>query len=311
MTLQAQPTRTPAGAYDPVHGPGPGEDMRTVLLNRISWGAVLAGAAVALVVQLVLAMIGIGVGLSSVTAVAGDNPSGSALSLGAGLWWAFSGIFASAVGGYLAGRLSGKPIASTAGYNGLTSWAVTTLVVVYLLTSAVGSLVGGAFSTVGSALGGAGQAVGGAVRTAAQAAGPSLPQIGNPLDAIEGQVRTASGGQDPAALRDAATSAMRAVLSGDPAQKAQAEDRAANAIAKAQGIPVDQAKQQVQTYEQQYQQAVTQAKEQATRAAEVTRKATAQGALYAALALILGAFAAFFCGRGGAVDPVGPGRREI
>ena len=103
---------------------------------------------------------------------------------------------------------------------------------------------------------------------------------------------------------------MRGVLSGDPAQKAQAEDRAASALAKAQGIPVDQAKQQVQSYEQQYEQAVTQAKEQATRATEATRKTVAQGSLYAALALILGALAAFFCGRNGAVEPVGTLRRE-
>ena len=310
MIAQTDTVRTPGTAYDPVHGPGPGEDMRTVLLNRISWGAVLAGAATALVVQLILAMIGIGVGLSAVTAASGDNPGAGALSLGAGLWWAFSGIFASAAGGYLAGRLSGKPIASTAGYNGLTAWAVTTLVVMYLLTSSVGSLVGGAFSTVGSALSGTGQAIGGGVRTAAQAAAPSLSQVSNPLSGIEGQVREASGGQDPAALRDAAVSAMRAALTGDAAQKAQADDRAASAIAKAQGIPVDQAKQQVQSYEQQYQQAATQAKEQATRAAEATRKTVAQGALYAALALVLGALAAFFCGRGGAVDPVDTVRRS-
>ena len=286
----------------------PADDMRTVLLNRVSWGAILAGAVTALVTQLVLAMIGIGVGLSTVSATAtGDNPTAGSLSLGAGLWWAFSGIFASAAGGYLAGRLSGKPLVRTAGYHGLTAWAVTTLVVMYLLSSAAGALIGGAFNTVGTALGGAGQAVGGAARTAAQAAAPSLSQA-NPLDAIQRQVRDASGGQDPAALRDAAAAAVGAAVTGDPAKRAEAEDRAANAVARAQGIPVDQAKQQVQGYEQQYQQAVAQAKEQAQRAAETTRKAAAQGALYAALALILGALAAFLCGQAGTVDPVRTGR---
>ena len=290
----------------------PTDDLRTVMLNRVSWGAILAGAVTALVVQLVLAMIGIGVGLSTVSATAtGDNPSGGALSLGAGLWWAFSGIFASAAGGYLAGRLSGRPLASTAGYHGLTAWAVTTLVVMYLLSSAAGALIGGAFNTVGTALGGAGQAIGGAARTAAQAAGPSLPQIGNPLEGIQRQVRDASGGQDPAALRDAAASAVSAAVTGDPAKRAEAEDRAANAVARAQGIPVDQAKQQVQGYTRQYEQAVTQAKDAAQRAAETTRKAAAQGALYAAAALILGALAAFLCGQAGTVDPRDNRRHEV
>ena len=283
---------------------GAADDARTVLLNRVSWGAVFAGAAAALVVQLLLGMIGVGIGLTTVSAAAGDNPSAGALSLGAGLWWAFSGIFASAVGGYMAGRLSGKPVESTAGLHGLTAWAVTTLMVVYLMTSAVGSIVGGAFSTVGTALSGAGQAVGGAVSTAATTVAPSLNQIANPLQRIESQVRDASGGQDPAALRDIAVSAIRAALTGDQAQRQEAETRASEALAKAQNIPVDQARQQVTQYQQQYQQLVTQAKEQARQATEATRKAVSRAALLAAFALLLGALAAFFCGRAGAVDEI-------
>ena len=300
-------SNTPRPAVAPATAPAAlrADDARTVRFERASWGAILAGAVTALVVQMILAMIGVSAGLTSVSAAsAGDNPTAGTLSLGAGLWWAFSGIFASAAGGFLAGRLSGTPTGRVAGYHGLTAWAVTTLVVVYLMSSALGSLVGGAFSTVGSALGGAGQAIGGSVRTAAQAAAPSLTQAGNPLEGIQRQVRDASGGQDPAALRDAAASAMGAVLTGDAAKKGEAEDRAANAIARAQNIPVDQAKQQVQTYEQQYQQAAAQAKEQAQQAAETTRKAAAQGALYASLALILGALAAFLCGLSGAAEPI-------
>ena len=45
---------------------------------------------------------------------------------------------------------------------------------------------------------------------------------------------------------------------------------------------------------------------EAQAAAEATRSAASQGALYAALALILGAAGAFFGGRIGAVTPVVP-----
>ena len=41
----------------------PAEDVRTVVLNRISWGAVLAGVVLALVTHLILNMIGLGIGL--------------------------------------------------------------------------------------------------------------------------------------------------------------------------------------------------------------------------------------------------------
>ena len=120
------------------------------------------------------------------------------------------------------------------------------------------------------------------------------------------QVRRSSGNQDPAALRDSATDAVKTYLSGDEAQKAQAETKAADALAKAQGIPVDQAMTQIQDYKKQYEQAAADAKQKAQAAAEATRRAASQGALYAALALVLGALGAFFGGRIGAVKPVGP-----
>ncbi|KQT14506.1 PhnA-like protein [Methylobacterium sp. Leaf399] len=278
-------------------------DTRTVLLNEVSWGAIFAGAVTALVSQVVLNMVGVGIGLSSVGTNAADNPAASTLSMGAGVWFIVSGIVAALAGGFIAGRLSGKPVTAAAGLHGLVSWAVTTLVVLYLLTSAAGGLIGGAFSGVTSTLGGAGSLVGGTVKTAAQAAAPSLAQISNPLDGIEKSVRQQASGQDPEALRDAAAAAVRALLSGDPAKKQEAENRAADALAKAQGIPVDQAKTQIQSYQKQYETAVADAKQKAVAAAEATRSAASQGAFYGALALILGALAGFFGGRLGAPKP--------
>jgi hypothetical protein len=275
-------------------------DTRTVLLHQVSWGAIFAGATTALVAQVILNLLGVGIGLSSVGMDTADNPAASTLSMSAGIWFVASGIVASLIGGFLAGRLSGKPVGGAAGLHGLVSWSVTTLVVLYLLTSAVGGIVGGAFNGVATTLGGAGNLVGGTVQTAAQAAAPSLSKISNPIDGIEQTVRQQAQGQDPQAARDAAVAAVRAVLTGDPAQKQQAEARAADALAKAQGIPVDQAKQQIQDYEKQYDQAVATAKQKAEAAAVAAKSAATQGAFYAALALILGAIAAFLGGRLGA-----------
>jgi len=53
---------------------------------------------------------------------------------------------------------------------------------------------------------------------------PSLNSMSDPMATIENKVRSASGGQDPAALRDAAATAVRAAL-GEPAQQAAATDR--------------------------------------------------------------------------------------
>ncbi len=279
-------------------------DTRAVLLNEVSWGAIFAGAVTALVTQVVLNLVGVGVGLASIGTNAADNPAASTVSLGAGLWFVVSGIVASLAGGAIAGRLSGKPLPGTAALHGLVSWAVTTLIVLYLLTSAATGLVGGALGTVSGVLGGAGNLVGGTVQTAAQAAAPSLSKISNPLDGIEQKVREQAAGQDPQAARDAAVSAVRAVLTGDPAEKEQAKTRAADALAKAQGISPDQAKAQIDDYQKQYEQAVTTAKQKAEAAAVAAKSTATQGAFYAALALILGGLAAFIGGRLGAPKPL-------
>ena len=116
----------------------PADDARTILVNNVSWGGVLAGVVAGLVTQLILNLIGIGIGASTLNPTTGDNPTASGFSIGAGIWWALSGIIAAFVGGYIASRLSGRPKASTGAWHGLTSWALTTLVVFYLLTTAVG-----------------------------------------------------------------------------------------------------------------------------------------------------------------------------
>lgn len=271
----------------------------TLVRHQVSWGAILAGAVAMIAIQLVLNLLGVGVGVSTIDPASGETPSAAALSGGAAAWFVVSGIVASAAGGYLAGRLAGKLSRTTSGYHGLVAWAVSALLVVYLLASTVGGLVGGAVNGVSSAVGGLGRTAGGAIQTAAQAAAPALAQTSNPLGQIERQVRDGLGGQDPAALRGAAADAVRALLSGGPAEQQQARDRAVQALAQAQGVSPDQARQQVAQYEQQYRQTVDEARRRAVEAADIAARATSRGAFIAALALVLGAAAAFFGARGG------------
>jgi hypothetical protein len=185
----------------------------------------------------------------------------------------------------------------------LIAWAVSVLVVAYLVTSAASGVVGGVFSGATTMLGGAGKAIGSSAQTAVQAAAPSLNSINDPMSRIEDQVRSASGGQDPAALRDVAATSVRAALSDDSGQQAAAADKAAEALSKAQNIPADQAKAQIVQYQQQYKETVAKTKEQAKEAADATARAVSRGALFGALALLLGALAAFFAGQAGAVVP--------
>lgn len=266
----------------------------TALLNQISWGAIFAGAVIALTVQFSLNLLGVGVGASVIDPGTADNPGAAAFSIAGGAWWVASALIGAFIGGYVASRLSGRPVKAVGGYHGVTAWAVTTLFVLYLLTTSAGALIGGAFNGITGALGG----VGGAVTSAAQIAAPTVATM-NPLQQIEQQVRTAGEGQDPAALRAGASAAVQAVLTGDPAKADEARAHAADALARAQNISADDARKQVADYEASYRATVEQAKQKAEAAAVTTTKVVSRGALIGFFALILGALAGWAGGRAG------------
>lgn len=243
--------------------------------NKVSWGAIFAGVVVALVVQLLLNLLAAGIGAAVIDPAANDNPSATTLSISTGVWFVVSGIIASFFGGYIASRLSGRPVLSTGALRGVTPWAVNTLVVIYLLTTYIGVLIGGVFS----GLGGIVSSTGSTVAIAAATSGPAIATAANPMAGIEQQIQDASGGNDPAALRDAAIASVRAALSGDQAKAEEARNRAADALAKAQNISVK-------------------AKQKATHAAQTAATAFFAGAILVFIALVVGAIAAWV---GGAV----------
>jgi hypothetical protein len=303
-SLQSEPARSREDRDGPDITPTtPDEDMRTILVNRISWGAVFGGVVIALATQLILNLIGIGIGAASFDPASSTSASATTFSVGAAIWWTISGILAALAGGYAAGRLAGQPKEASGGWHGLTAWALATLIIFALLTTTAGAIAGGALRVLGDLAGGAAQTLGTTAQTAVQAAAPAITQAADPLSAIERRVRDASGGNDPAALRDAAVSAVRAAMTADPAQAQDARDRAAQALAKAQGVPVDEARAQIGRYEQQYRRAIEEAKQQAMAAAQTATTAVSRGALVGSIALLLGAIAAWLGGRMGAVDP--------
>lgn len=264
-------------------------------LNQVSWGAIFAGVAIALSTQFLLNLLGVGIGLAVLDPARADNPDASTFSVVGGVWFVVSGLLASFSGGYVASRMSGRPSSSTGGYHGLTTWAVTTLFIVYLLTTSAGVLISGAFSGLSSVVSGAGRTVTAVATTAA----PALATAADPFAAIERQIREASGGTDPESLRSAAVAAVRATVTGDEAIAADARNRAADALARAQNIPIDQARTQVQRYEEDYRSAVEQAKQKAVETAEVATTAIATASIFAFISLAIGAIAAWMGGVAG------------
>jgi hypothetical protein len=103
-----------------------------------TWQAVLAGVFMSLVIQVLLAMLGLGVGLLSV-----DIQTADAAPRGAGwaafVWWAVSGIIAAFVGGAIAAANSPDQTAPGRVAHAVGSWAVATVLVVAATTMTAGT----------------------------------------------------------------------------------------------------------------------------------------------------------------------------
>ena len=118
--------------------------------SAISWSAVIGGAFAAAALSLVLLTLGAGIGLSAISPWSYRGASASTVSAGAILWLIIVQILASALGGYLAGRLRTKWVSihthevyfrDTA--HGLLVWCVGLVIAAGFLASAVAAVAGG------------------------------------------------------------------------------------------------------------------------------------------------------------------------
>jgi hypothetical protein len=125
-----------------------GAALRRPFFSALRWGAILAGVVVGIALQLVLTLLGIATGLSTVDVTAADTGS----TTGPLLWAGVSMLIAAFVGGYVAARSSGLKRKSDGILHGATAWGVTTLLFVILAASAGGSMLGGIFGTMGDAM---------------------------------------------------------------------------------------------------------------------------------------------------------------
>ena len=160
--------------------------------HRVSWGAVLAGVTVALVTQLLLGVLGIAIGASTIDPLRQQDPT-SGLGTGAGIWFVITGLISLFAGGWTAGRMAGIHRVVDSSLHGILTWGVATLFTFYLLTTGVGAIIGGAARALGQGASLVGQGVAAA-----------SPQVG---DAIRGQLK--ENGVDWDSIKDDASNLMR------------------------------------------------------------------------------------------------------
>lgn len=305
-------------------------------MRRISWGAVFAGVVLALVVQLLLNMLGAGIGLSTVDAVEGDTPSAAAFGISAGIWWLVSSLIALFIGGWIAGHLAGIPRNSDGIIHGLLAWGLSTLLLLYILASAVGSAVGGAFGMAGNVLSAAGQGVAAVAPEVAGAASDQLDEADISWNDIKQEASallqdTGKPELQPGALEDQAEQAAgdteqatQSSMTNPSASDEEFESLLDRFVRQAEGVASEadrealinvvvertdmsrtEATQTVQGWEDTYQQAQAQLQEvaaeteqQAREVADQTAEAVSSTSLWGFFMLLLGAIAA---GIGGVV----------
>ncbi len=271
-------------------------------VKRTSWGAIFAGVIIVLIVQVLLSMLGVGIGASTVDVVEGQSPQASTIGIGAGIWWVVASLISVAVGAWVAGRLAGMPQRMDGALHGLVTWGLSALVVFYLATTAMSSLVGGAFSVVGSAVQTAGQAAyqGGQAAANASNQNMQLPgalgqfqdQVEQRLDQLMSQANQKL--QQAADNPDVRNALRRIVMDGDGLSQAD-KDQAINVIVENTDMSRQEVEQQIQKLQQAYQNLVQQAKQ----AAEVAANTVAQAAIWAFIALVVGAIVGAAAGAAG------------
>lgn len=157
-------------------------------LKRISWGAVFAGVLISLVVQLILSLLGLGIGFGSIEPLREQNPF-SGLGTGTLVWWVVSMLISLFVGGMTAGRLAGVPRSYDGVLHGLLSFSVFTLIFFYLLTTAVGGVISGVGSVVGQTISLAGKGISSAAPQVAGLVKEQMQENGIDLTYLKNQAR--------------------------------------------------------------------------------------------------------------------------
>ncbi len=277
--------------------------------SAVSWAAIFAGATGAAALSLILLVLGVGLGMATMSPWAPASIGATQLGVSSIVWLTVTSILASVLGGYLAGRLrtrwSNTPadevyFRDTA--HGFLTWALATLLTAGLLTSVVAAIVGGGVQAGANVIGAAtSAAVGGAV-SSERDSGESMGYFSDMLFRSDSNTQSTFGTDPAASQRSPAEDARevgRIFLQSRDSETLPAADLShlGRMVARRTGLNTQAAEARVaETFAR-----LKAVEESAMEMADEARRATAYGSLWLFIALLAGAFfaswAATFGGR--------------
>lgn len=294
----------------------------------VSWGAIFAGAFAASALSFVLLAIGAAFGLSVTSPwdfTGGDaGETAAAIGIGTAVFLIVVHALASGIGGYLSGRLRSKLIGlrgdetyfrDTA--HGLVVWAVSALTTILMIACIALAAARGTVAVGAATLNAAGQAASSAPALLEQVGQGDLRYFVDSLfrPALSTQAGAQTGAQTGTATQDQGQAATLPTTQPEPRPEAavrmereeiariaqvaldgelSAEDRTyvAQIVARETGVPQAEAEQRVDQMIERAKTAKAEAAETAKQAADAARQAGMYTALWAAVAMLAGAFAA-------------------
>jgi hypothetical protein len=280
-------THTTIATTDPLYGTGAVASGPTA----VSWGAILAGAAAAAVLSFILLILGTGLGLSSLSPWENEGASAKTLGIGTGLWVIFMQLAASALGGYIAGRLRTKwvslhteEVAFRDTAHGFLTWGVATLLTATMATSTITGIISGGVQ--------AGAKVASGAASAATTAAASSAGTGEGSYEIDSLFRSPKGGKASSSPEQSTAEVTRIFANAAVSGKLPEEDAryAAQLVAQRTGVSQAEAEKRVnETFAK-----IEAKKNEAKEAADKARKASAAAALLLFISLLIGAFVASY-----------------
>lgn len=291
-------TRTPDYGYEAGAGVSRASPVR-----RISWGAIFAGVVVALVFELALGMLGLGIGLGVVRPATEQAPF-AGVGIGAGIWFAISTIIALFAGGWVAGKMAGFPRSATGFLHGMVMWGLVTLLSFYFMTTAIGLLISGVAGVIGQGLSLVATGVQAVAPQAIQQGQQQLQQRGITLDTITQQGRQLlgqGGGAVTEQQNQELSQALQRLFANPQQPSARDRETVVNILVQRTDMSRSDAEARVDQWINQYYQAsqtAQQAKESALQTTEQAFGKISAAAIWAFIGMVLGAIAA---GIGGAL----------
>jgi hypothetical protein len=265
--------------------------------SAVSWGPIIAGAFAASTLTFILMLLGSGLGLTMVSPWSNDSAGVTTFAVTTAIWLVIVQWLSSALGGYLTGRLRTKWVGihtdetffrDTA--HGFIAWALATLLVVFVLGSALSAAIGTGVQAASTVASGAAMGVSGAATANAENGGGTdatsyfVDALFRPTDPSR---LAAPGAEGDAA---AAAQASHILIASAAAGEVSADDRTylGQLVAARTGLSQPDATARVEAVLAR----VEEAKVTAQEAADTARKAGATFALVGALSLVIGAFIA-------------------